>query len=567
MEGSELTLVPQWLKNNGNITRCANSYPSPSSKLDSDDRTVSKASGSKSSARSSDHGIEHSTPSCYPSSSSGSNGGSHSQTYSSFSRKHLDRHRDREIYEPTYKDKPISRKQRPSDPSGFMLPNGFENDGCMHSISSGKWGGMQPRKAEGYSANITNQSNGNDILGRGSVVRSTQKVAFERDFPSLGAEKRQTAASEIGRVPPSGFNTSIGLESLPVGSSAMVDGGGWTSALAEVPAIIENNGNTNALLTQRTVYTSTATIAASIAGGLSMAETLAHGSHSTSHNTPQAPVGTERRDGLAFKQSRRLIPITPSVHKTSVLNPLEKPKPKNGQQQQTSSLIVSDRVHSVLAKSDVRKASTFGKLHILKPAQERNTVLSSAKDSLSPTNDGEVLSNPQAVASSTACSNPLLATMERKPSTIPTMEIKTKLQAQSRNDFFNLMRKKSNTKLQRSTTLDPGPVASLSVIENSDGLCMTVAAALDTDSRGDKTSNGDTFHVSSRYYLMNGEKYSGPYASCYPEDEEAAFLRSLGWEGGEDTGEDEGLTEEEISAFFKEHMKLRPSCKLSEKVK
>jgi hypothetical protein len=34
------------------------------------------------------------------------------------------------------------------------------------------------------------------------------------------------------------------------------------------------------------------------------------------------------------------------------------------------------------------------------------------------------------------------------------------------------------------------------------------------------------------------------------DEEEVAFLRSLGWE--EDSGEDEGLTEEEINAFYQE---------------
>ncbi|KAL0288322.1 UNVERIFIED_CONTAM: hypothetical protein Scaly_2734200 [Sesamum calycinum] len=41
--------------------------------------------------------------------------------------------------------------------------------------------------------------------------------------------------------------------------------------------------------------------------------------------------------------------------------------------------------------------------------------------------------------------------------------------------------------------------------------------------------------------------------SIYPDEEEAAFLRSLGWE--ENGGEDEGLTEEEINAFYQEYMK------------
>ncbi|KAK8476253.1 hypothetical protein V6N11_017813, partial [Hibiscus sabdariffa] len=69
------------------------------------------------------------------------------------------------------------------------------------------------------------------------------------------------------------------------------------------------------------------------------------------------------------------------------------------------------------------------------------------------------------------------------------------------------------------------------------------------------TSNGDTCSDDS-------EKNMSATVMVYPEEEEeAAFLRSLGWE--ENNGEDEGLTEEEINAFYQEYLKLRPSLKLS----
>ena len=45
----------------------------------------------------------------------------------------------------------------------------------------------------------------------------------------------------------------------------------------------------------------------------------------------------------------------------------------------------------------------------------------------------------------------------------------------------------------------------------------------------------------------------------YPDEERAVFLRPLGWE--KNSGEGEGLTEEEINAFH-EYMKLRPTLKL-----
>ena len=51
-------------------------------------------------------------------------------------------------------------------------------------------------------------------------------------------------------------------------------------------------------------------------------------------------------------------------------------------------------------------------------------------------------------------------------------------------------------------------------------------------------------------------------ASICLDEEEAAFLRFLEWE--ESAGNDGGLTEEEINAFYQEYMKLKPSLKLQQ---
>ena len=42
--------------------------------------------------------------------------------------------------------------------------------------------------------------------------------------------------------------------------------------------------------------------------------------------------------------------------------------------------------------------------------------------------------------------------------------------------------------------------------------------------------------------------HSSSDEALYPDDEEVAFLRSLGWE---ENGEDESLIEEEISSFYR----------------
>ncbi|KAJ6335614.1 hypothetical protein OIU78_012270 [Salix suchowensis] len=57
------------------------------------------------------------------------------------------------------------------------------------------------------------------------------------------------------------------------------------------------------------------------------------------------------------------------------------------------------------------------------------------------------------------------------------------------------------------------------------------------------TSNGGTLEEVQRF-----------------SEEEVSFLRSLGWE--ENSGEDEGLTEEEINAFLQEYIAKKPSLKV-----
>lgn len=47
----------------------------------------------------------------------------------------------------------------------------------------------------------------------------------------------------------------------------------------------------------------------------------------------------------------------------------------------------------------------------------------------------------------------------------------------------------------------------------------------------------------------------------YSEEEEARFLRSLGWDETAEDEEEEGLTEEEISSFYRNYLSLKPASK------
>lgn len=272
-----------------------------------------------------------------------------------------------------------------------------------------------------------------------------------------------------------------------------------------------------------------------------------------------------------------------------MLNPSEKPKPKIGQQQQqqhqtSSSHLANHSPRSGPVKSDVSRTSSVGKLHVLKPARGRNGVSPTAKDTLSPTSgSSRVASSPVAVAPSVVGSaplrgpsnNPSLASAERKSAPV-ILEKRPTPQAQSRNDFFNLMRKKSMTS---PSSAAPGLVTDVSpsVLDKLEGTesdavspsSESFVGDLSTEKTNDVNSNGnasferaqESIDDGHQENLNNGTDHSSSNAILYSEEEEAAFLRSLGWEE-ENGGEDEGLTEEEISSFCMEYIKLRPSSKI-----
>lgn len=291
-------------------------------------------------------------------------------------------------------------------------------------------------------------------------------------------------------------------------------------------------------------------------------------------------------------------------------SPSDKPKSKIGQQPLH---VVNHSQRGAPARSDVAKTSNVGKLHILKPSRERNGVSPTAKDSLSPTMGSRVANSPLAVtpsASGTASlrsprHNPTNACADRRPSAVlSSIEKRPTSQAQSRNDFFNLMRKKSSAN-PPSALPESGSAVSSPVSGKSNELITEVVTTPVTprgrdvrssdvsglewsnENRENKTDNGnnepcgasqndqdgnannvngDACDVSQRdhgdevhsgtsdscdvsqKFLDNGEKYSSSDEVLYPDEEEEAFLRSLGWE---ENGPDERLTEEEISAFVR----------------
>ncbi|KAL2491022.1 hypothetical protein Adt_26650 [Abeliophyllum distichum] len=599
MERSEPTLVPEWLKNGGSLS-------GGSTTSHSDAHAASNIARNKSFMPSNGHDSGRSSASDRPTSSyfhrsSSSNISDRLRSYSSFGRNQRDRDQERDIYDSRDKAKPVFgdyRHQDFSDVYGNIFPNKFERDGLRRSQSmiSGKRGETGPKKVVTDSSSASRNNNG--LLTEGSPVGIANKATFEKDFPSLGAEERP-ATPDVGRVPSPVLSTAI--QSLPIGSSSMIGGEKWTSALAEVPVLAGSDGIGISSLQQSTSSNSSSgTMGTS--SGLNMAETVAQCPTHT-QTTTQSSAGTPRLEELAIKQSRQLIPVTQSIPKTLVLNSSDKQKTKVGQHTLASSLQVSHSPRGVPEKSDLSKTSNVGKLHVLKPVRERNGVSPSAMNNLSPTSGSKILNSPVVVAPSGSGSAankgptniPVLPGANRKP-VLTVSEKKSTSQAQSRSEFFNLVRKKS---LANSSSVPDQSMAKLSPVHNpsmanssndpnhnspaspsaSDKLGeIQEVVASNTPHAGNASSSVGLSegHLSVESGVLtcnidacNGQKYvsngkeSLSLDPIFPEEEEAAFLRSMGWEENADEG---GLTEEEISAFYRDitnkYINPRPSLKI-----
>lgn len=235
---------------------------------------------------------------------------------------------------------------------------------------------------------------------------------------------------------------------------------------------------------------------------------------------------------------------------------------KSAPQQPSALHIASQSVRSVNAKVDVPKTS--GKFTDLKSVVWENGASPTSKDVSNPTNYANSKSaNQHSVASAAAPTpvrNPsnLNSPRERKPASLDlklgsTLDKKQSIsQVKSRNDFFNLLKNKtatnSSTVFPDSSQMVSSPTLEKSGEVNRESV-MASASPQSVGNAAKPTSNGNA-HTHEELCRISDDDEKNSTATVYPDEEEAAFLRSLGWE--ENSDEDEGLTEEEINAFYQE---------------
>ncbi|KAH9305074.1 hypothetical protein KI387_009478, partial [Taxus chinensis] len=476
------------------------------------------------------------------------------------------------------------------------------------------------RKAENEAKNSGNELQSIPMAPTipGSLVSNMQKAAFERNFPSLGAEERHssiqsnlanvavlnsssssiwqgqrsTGRSDTVRTTLPGLTIAAG--STPgtalTGVSAIgVDG--WKSALADAPVpngVLQNNGS--AISDQHVLGNSALSKVhgLSSASGLNMAEALVQ--NPTRPRTPQY---------------RPLIPVTPLMSKTMGLSPSEKSKAKSMRSIDTSASTVK-ATQSVGSSHLINspKPSQGGKLVVLKPGREIASSIPAKLDGASPGKGGNTISSsvnalaggaadlggnmtalrkPKLPGDHRAITSSLLPAssavdgglgIRHREGSIVFEEKKSVSQAQKRSDFFNSLRKASEGNTATGTQdksssprqhkadevsekvpliiEDPAELT----VEKPDAASSIVEITTEEKDKGilngfiSGQSESTIRDTSENGASMSTNRVSVKVGS---EEEEAAFLRSLGWE--ENAGGEEALTEEEINSFYQEQMR------------
>ncbi|KAJ4917270.1 Uncharacterized protein Rs2_02820 [Raphanus sativus] len=556
MDKGEPSLVPEWLRSSGHASGGGSSnHLLISSSSHSDSASLPHNSRNKNSRSKSDVDSVHSPfldRSSSTNSRRGSSNGSSKHPYSSFNFNRSQRDKDRS------RDKDRVSYVDPWDlDTSIPLRNiltGRDQDQLRRSHS------MVTRKqadhlSRGLSVGLKNGGgssssyNGNGILHGPSFLRT----GFDKDFPSLGTEEKH-GGQDLVRVSSPGLGSAV--QSLPVGNSALIGGEGWTSALAEVPNVIEKACAAPLTSPKANV------VCIGSSTGLNMAEALAQAPARTL-TPPQGSGKTQRFEDLAIKQSRQLIPVVPSAPKSSILNSSDKSKTKQMVRAGETCLAPSrnSQQHPSVLLGNVQSNPTGQiksekKLLILKPARE--TGVAAVKESGSPSsnpnsrpNSSQLMNTAQTPQSTTVRSTNN-SPREHKGITSFTMTsgqtVEKKpyfAQTQSRHAFFSALKQKTI-----STNISTDPV-------NPSTTCVSSSVEEKVNSAKELVASDSSSSQVTRGLEVTQRNTIGFEAADTPDEEEAEFLRSLGWD--ENNGEVEALTEEEIKAFNEQYNKLRPS--------
>ncbi|KAH9623937.1 hypothetical protein KSS87_009601, partial [Heliosperma pusillum] len=615
MERNEPSLVPEWLRSNGGG---GSGHQFATSQADGPVLALPRRTRSSKSISNSDslHSpLLDRSSSSNSRRSSNSNGfhkhdkNSYARPYSSYSRSHRDRDRERPVITDSW-------DSEYSDPLKGLRGGRAEDPLWRPQSSISRRQDEAPSRRIPTVNGVHKNGSGNGLQSSGSSVTGTHKGLFEINFPMLRVDERPKTP-DIVRVSSPGL--SRGIQSLSMGNSLSVGSEPWTSALVEVPSAPGSNGSNGSTPAMQPA-TATSVSSPSFmsdtsnpSSNRSMANLLVQ-TAAQDHNNSQSSAQLQS-DEFALAQSKKLIPMTPVLPKTLlscddkpffaasrwksemitlkflafisyctaevskkvervVLSSSDKLKPKAAMRSSETVLTPknglshlsqlhpgSQTARGVNVRGDgPTPKSPSGKLLLLKPGRE-NGVSSVLKDVQSPTAiiynrvaNGQSAGNPSLASGSTKKShNPKILPGERKASGHVSNPGAGVDKRTSRSNFFKLVREKSlnNT----SGPVDSGACASSDVVDKSEKDASELACAQMTsaETRNELKYSGETCTVD--------DGVISPPPVVIDNEEERAFLLSLGWEDHADDDE-EGLTEEEIHGFYVEVMKQCPTSRV-----
>ncbi|CAN7008724.1 hypothetical protein IGI04_011096 [Brassica rapa subsp. trilocularis] len=493
MEKREPSLVPEWLRSTGNGSSVGSKNHILSSSARSDSSLLLNNNSKTRNPRTKATDVD-SPPFLDRSCSTNSRRGSTKNAYSNFNVQRSNRDKDRSSRE-SYIDHPWDHDT--SFPFGSFL-----NEVQLRRSNS-----MTSRKQDDHPGFSLGFKDGRSIFNRNGILPPAQSSERNQDVVRISSPCLSPAV--VG------------------GNSSLTPGEHWTSALAEVPIVIDKSASDPVAANVATLTGQTR----------NMAEALLQPPRTGT--PPQESSKIQRLEDRALK----LIPVLPSTPKGSVLSSSDKsknkPMPRSGEIGPAS--FRNTHQHSSIRLGNLPsnaggqiKPDTTKKMVVLKPAVKESASPRSTNNSLAAAAASQMIAAPSAPSTSSAQSTNNPRELKGASVNMPAEKKLSLAQTQSRNAFFSTLKKKeTSTNISTSScTISKELVASDPSSVERDDMVME---------RVEKVS----------------ERVSVFESTDLPDEEEAEFLKSLGWD--ENNTEVEALTDEEIRAFYEQHKEVKPS--------
>ncbi|KAL0845348.1 hypothetical protein Bca101_018594 [Brassica carinata] len=316
---------------------------------------------------------------------------------------------------------------------------------------------------------------------------------------------------------------TLAVQSLSVGDSGLTAGEGWKPAPAEVPNVIEKSGS-DSVVTSVTLTGQTR----------NMAEALLQGPR-----TGTLPQESSKIQQRVEDRALKLIPILPSAPKGSKAKPMVRSGATG-----LASFKNTHQHSSMQIKPDSTK-----KLVILKPAVKESG--SSSRVTNSQATGFQKITAPSAPFITSLLHRPFCRGKEDMSKELIASD-PSSVHAAERDGIVTERVEKVSEAAERDSGFDSTDIP--------DEIEAEFLKSLGWDENNTEVEPLTDEEIRAFYEQKvseAAERDSGFDSTDIPDEIEAEFLKSLGWD--ENNTEVEPLTDEEIRAFYEQHKNLKPS--------